>query len=555
MAKKQTLDGLRAQPVYMVALSGRDTAGALHGPLARARRAFYEKGRTVRVSGTETAQGVPVKYSGKITRSALRWREKSATGAFCRTFTLRKEDVALFYDARGFLQRRMVFCGAAWLRSDYFDPQDSARPVESLSADPTQAAVLHCVRRAGTEEYDRSLLFPVAVPADAALGSYINSVVGEPRVMLFGPAGDFICCTAPEKERREALAAAGMPGPEAPVLQAPEETEAGQPAPVPPVTAEEAPAAESVPLAPVGLPQAPTTVGDMPELPPSLAFLKDILTEEEVAVQAPPAPAVAEEPAVTEEPAAAEEETPAAEEPAAPEEAPPAEKSADEATDAQEDAPVRFSALLEPKDGLTLTRGEETYRYVGETRDGLRHGRGRTECADGRTAYDGDYVQDKREGFGSLYYKNGGLCYAGGWQNNRRQGLGVSFRKEDNSLHVGKWEQGARVGMDFLFDKDGRLCVIRDSGDGEGKTVFCIDNSGTVISGLPEAPGEGRGSEFDADGNIVYTGMHKNGLRHGEGTSFTPDGRVEYTGRWENGVFTEGIFFGPNGAAKYKAIL
>ena len=49
--------------------------------------------------------------------------------------------------------------------------------------------------------------------------------------------------------------------------------------------------------------------------------------------------------------------------------------------------------------------------------------------------------------------------------------------------------------------------------------------------------------------------MHKNGLRHGEGTSFTPDGRVEYTGQWENGVFTEGIFFGPNGAAKYKAIL
>lgn len=92
--------------------------------------------------------------------------------------------------------------------------------------------------------------------------------------------------------------------------------------------------------------------------------------------------------------------------------------------------------------------------------------------------------------------------------------------------------------MDFLFDKDGRLCVIRNSKDGteEPKTIFCIDNSGTVISGLDVDPEDGRGNEFDDEGRLLYTGFHKNGLREGQGTSFYPDGRVEFTGQWKNGV-------------------
>lgn len=173
----------------------------------------------------------------------------------------------------------------------------------------------------------------------------------------------------------------------------------------------------------------------------------------------------------------------------------------------------------------------------------------------GLTAYDGEYRDGQREGFGSLYYKNGALCYAGRWKDNRRDGLGVSFRSDDQSVHVGKWENGERIGMDFLFDKDGRLCVIRNSKDGteEPKTIFCIDNSGTVISGLDVDPEDGRGNEFDDEGRLLYTGFHKNGLREGQGTSFYPDGRVEFTGQWKNGQFADGVYFGPNGAGRFKA--
>lgn len=549
---KKTLTGLQAVPVCAVVLAGRDADGTLHGPLAAARRAFFEKKRTVRAAGTENTLGVAVKYSGKISRAGLRWKEKSPTGAYGRTFTLRGEDVLLYYDARGKLSRRLVFRGSMWLRSDYFEPEDSTLAVEMLAADPEQEAMLHYTRRPGEETFEKEVLLPVNMPDDAALQSYVNSKLGEPQVLLYGMQGDVMYCAAEEKAQREKMYAAGLPA------AVPEEetplslsflwsTLMGEPAPA--TMPAESPAAEDV------FPEEAETA------------VEEEAMEEPVSAEEPEEPAVEkEEPAAENEETAADPEEKPAE---VPEEAKAEETAAEETMmPVEEPAPVveevlpaevpaaEETMLTTPAEAdLTFARQGKVYRYVGSLQNGKRHGRGRTEQENGLTAYDGEYTDDKKEGFGSLYYKNGGLCYAGNWKNNRRHGLGVSFRREDNSLHVGKWQDGTRVGMDFLFDKDGRLCVIRDSGDGEEKTVFCIDNSGTVITGLPDAPGNGRGSEFDDDGNMIYTGMHKDGLRHGEGTSFRPDGQIEFTGRWENGVFVEGIAFGPNGAGKYKAIL
>ena len=136
----------------------------------------------------------------------------------------------------------------------------------------------------------------------------------------------------------------------------------------------------------------------------------------------------------------------------------------------------------------------ESYLYFGRLINGLREGRGRTQSADGKTAYEGGYRADLREGFGVYYYKSGRLCYAGGWKRNLRDGMGVAFGSRDGSIFVGRWKDGVATG---------------------------------------------RGSAFDMDGNLTYTGEWKNGRRHGRGTEYRK-GRVTRTGLWREDVFVSG---------------
>ncbi|MBD9120696.1 MAG: hypothetical protein EGQ04_01155 [Ruminococcaceae bacterium] len=86
---------------------------------------------------------------------------------------------------------------------------------------------------------------------------------------------------------------------------------------------------------------------------------------------------------------------------------------------------------------LIINSGNEKYCYYGDINDDcMRDGYGRTEMSNGKTAYEGNYKNNKRNGFGSFYYKNGGLCYTGEWKDNKRNGFGVGVR---SSLWVQKF--------------------------------------------------------------------------------------------------------------------
>lgn len=49
-----------------------------------------------------------------------------------------------------------------------------------------------------------------------------------------------------------------------------------------------------------------------------------------------------------------------------------------------------------------VVSARESYLYFGGIAQGLREGRGRTQMANGCTAYEGGYRQDKRDGFGPI---------------------------------------------------------------------------------------------------------------------------------------------------------
>ncbi|MDP4120787.1 MAG: hypothetical protein Q8876_07020, partial [Bacillota bacterium] len=104
--------------------------------------------------------------------------------------------------------------------------------------------------------------------------------------------------------------------------------------------------------------------------------------------------------------------------------------------------------------------GDKFYYYGEVDEDGNRKGYGRTSMENGRTAYEGEYFDDKRNGFGTFYFRSGKICYVGDWKSNRKNGTGVSFDPNDGSIQVGKWENGELVSEIAKFDKDGNIINI-----------------------------------------------------------------------------------------------
>lgn len=124
---------------------------------------------------------------------------------------------------------------------------------------------------------------------------------------------------------------------------------------------------------------------------------------------------------------------------------------------------------------LIINSGNEKYCYYGDINDDcMRDGYGRTEMSNGKTAYEGNYKNNKRNGFGSFYYKNGGLCYTGEWKDNKRNGFGVGVRSSDGSFHAGTWSNDKPEGVGARFDKYGKLSYIANFKNGK-ESGLCVE--------------------------------------------------------------------------------
>lgn len=131
-----------------------------------------------------------------------------------------------------------------------------------------------------------------------------------------------------------------------------------------------------------------------------------------------------------------------------------------------EDAPADTDSSVKP-DKLIMADGA-MYRYFGGLDAvGNRSGYGRTVTDEGRTAYEGSYLNDKRSGNGSYYYKDGSLCYTGDWAENARHGVGVGVSSHDGSIHVGRWAFNKPDGSGVRLGPDGDIrFVCKELSDG-----------------------------------------------------------------------------------------
>lgn len=132
--------------------------------------------------------------------------------------------------------------------------------------------------------------------------------------------------------------------------------------------------------------------------------------------------------------------------------------------------------------------GGDGATYIGDLKEGKRHGRGTLTYTTGRT-YTGEWKEGKRHGQGTLTYSSG-IMYTGEWKDGKRHGQGTTDVDAKGRTYTGGWRDGFR---------------------------------------------HGRGIETLANG-CAYTGEWVGGKRHGQGTLTYSNGRIR-TGEWRYGKF------------------
>lgn len=139
----------------------------------------------------------------------------------------------------------------------------------------------------------------------------------------------------------------------------------------------------------------------------------------------------------------------------------------------------------EPHCDVVILTKSGRYTYFGNLdENNCRTGRGRTVSPDGKTSYDGEYLDDRRNGFGVCYYNNGSINYVGNWTDNSRNGGGVGYRLSDGTMHAGKWDNNTPDGYGARFDRNGNLIDVSNYENGvrTGKSVSFDENGNIVVS-------------------------------------------------------------------------
>tara|TARA_B100000959_G_scaffold267901_1_gene311946 strand:- start:3345 stop:5186 length:1842 start_codon:yes stop_codon:yes gene_type:complete len=148
-------------------------------------------------------------------------------------------------------------------------------------------------------------------------------------------------------------------------------------------------------------------------------------------------------------------------------------------------------------------------KYVGEWKDGLKHGQGT------RTSPDGGK-------------------YAGGWKNGQFHGKGIETRA-DGSIYAGEWVDGKIQGYGTLtFPNGDRFEGKFIDGEIDNKGIFYYPDGRKYEGDLKDGIFHGLGKQTYPDGN-KYTGGWKEGKFHGEGTITSSDGS-KYKSHWKDGI-------------------
>ncbi len=118
------------------------------------------------------------------------------------------------------------------------------------------------------------------------------------------------------------------------------------------------------------------------------------------------------------------------------------EAASEQVAQAEDDLPLVFGAIADSKGN----------RYVGQFKNGKRHGYGSYQFANG-DRYEGEYEEGRREGFGSYQFKKGDR-YVGYFSNGKYHQRGAYFFPNGDK-YFGQYANGKRNGKGTLSKANG----------------------------------------------------------------------------------------------------
>lgn len=178
--------------------------------------------------------------------------------------------------------------------------------------------------------------------------------------------------------------------------------------------------------------------------------------------------------------------------------------------------------------------------YVGEVKNGKRHGEGTFRCggdspvyytggwvegqrsgkgsiyydADKKSYYQGEWLADKRHGKGAMVYPSGNR-YSGGWANDLKHGHGTMEWKDRQETYVGMWARDKPHGRGSHVWQEVRPL------QNTTQKQLCNRYEGAFRDGLRD----GMGAFYYSNGS-KYEGAWEANKKHGRGVFTFEDGEI-----------------------------
>lgn len=583
-------------PIVTIFYKGFSSLSSLHGRLYLARKAFLQTGHKVRERLTEQEDGVTVTCRYRLTKRSFLWEKRADKALLERAYKVPGGYYLDVFDGKGVLRVRTEYDREhLFYKASFYS--ESGRPEVLLSAVAGKEGLTLSRWDGDTAQYIHKPLFLSPLHMGTAEQSVIDSIVGEPQIITACMDGDYCCCEEAEHQQRLtlweqvergelSLQPSFVPNQDKEIEEPEEPKQPQHSEPLPEPEIERSLVQERL----RELERSVTAEQSSPEPKVEVSFLQQRLRELEQQLPRLSAEESAQDDAETKKVAPDLEKHSTQPDVPLQEEAPTsysinrelfrkdtvspptryfvAKKSVDgkvsapglpasqttetEPLSASEESvstqrePVDAAAHRElPAKNIVISR-QESYRYFGQMLEEMRHGRGRTEMPDGRTAYEGMYEKDKRHGFGAYYYKTGQLCYAGDWQNNRRDGIGVGFRPAGGGLYAGTWRQDRPDGAGAVIEPNGNISYAGGLQNGKRHGVGASYRAQDGMLLVGQWRGDvftGQVTVFDPEGRLCYSGGWKDGKRHGMGTQYLPNGQIGVVGLWDEDNLQTGVMY------------
>lgn len=134
--------------------------------------------------------------------------------------------------------------------------------------------------------------------------------------------------------------------------------------------------------------------------------------------------------------------------------------------------------------------------YIGDTLDGVPHGKGESHHGSTKETYEGEWVNGKRCGRGKATQYDG-TVYDGDWKNGKRNGFGRCDYARSRDIYDGKWVGDVRCGRGVCTFANGNRY------DGEWKDDQCHGTGRYTFADGSFYDGEWRSNRFHGDGAFV----------------------------------------------------